>query len=70
MKTRLSSKGRIVLPAKLLEKDHVKPGTEFEVERVRRDQYRLTRRPAHRHEGLVDLLMHYPTKGYFTPIEY
>ena len=69
MKTKLSSKGQIVLPAELREQDRVRPGQEFEVERVRRGQYRLTRRSSHHNKGLVDLLLHCPAKGYFTPIE-
>jgi AbrB family looped-hinge helix DNA binding protein len=69
MKTRLSSKGQIVLPAELREQDRIGPGQEFEVERVRRGEYRLIRRAAHRNEGLIELLLHCPAKGYFTPIE-
>ena len=69
MKTRLSSKGQIVLPAELREQDSIRPGQEFEVERVCRGQYRLTRRAAHRNEGLIDVLLHCPAKGYFTLIE-
>lgn len=69
MRTKISSKGQIVLPAELREQDRIRPGTEFEVERMRRGQYRLTRRTAHRNQGLVDLLLHCPGKGYFTPIE-
>lgn len=69
MKTRLSSKGQLVLPAELREQDRIRPGTEFDVERMRRGQYRLTRRSTHRNAGLVDLLLHCPAKGYFTPIE-
>lgn len=69
MIVRLSSKGQIVLPTQLREQDRIRPGQEFEVERVCRGHYRLTRRPAHRNEGLIDLLLHCPVKGYFTPIE-
>jgi AbrB family looped-hinge helix DNA binding protein len=69
VKTRVSSKGQIVLPAELRERDRIKPGQEFEVERLRRGQYRLVRRPTHRNEGLIDLLLACPEKGYFLPIE-
>ena len=33
MKTRVSSKGQIVLPAELRQRDGISPGQEFEVER-------------------------------------
>lgn len=69
MKTKISSKGQIVLPAELREQDRIRPGTEFDVEQVRPGQYRVTRRSTHRNEGLVDLLLQCPGKGYSTPIE-
>lgn len=43
MKTRISSKGQIVLPAEIREQDRIKAGQEFEVERLDRGEYRLTR---------------------------
>lgn len=69
MRTTVSSKGQIVLPAELRQLDHVEPGQEFDVERVDRGEYRLIRREAPRNEGLVDWLLACPHKGYFVPIE-
>ncbi len=69
MKTRVSSKGQIVLPSELRQEDRIAPGQEFEVERVRCGEYRLVRRPTHPNEGLVDLLLKCPEKGFFVPIE-
>lgn len=69
MKTTVSSKGQIVLPAELREQDRIEPGQEFEVERVDRGEYRLVRRPAHSNEGLVDWLLSCPEKDYFVAIE-
>lgn len=69
MKTTVSSKGEIVLPAELREQDRIEPGQEFEVERVDRGEYRLVRRPAHSNEGLVDWLLSCPEKDYFVVIE-
>ncbi|MGA2440562.1 MAG: AbrB/MazE/SpoVT family DNA-binding domain-containing protein [Tepidisphaeraceae bacterium] len=43
MKTRVSSKGQIVLPAEIRQKDGIKPGQQFEVERTDRGEYRLVR---------------------------
>jgi AbrB family looped-hinge helix DNA binding protein len=69
MKTRVSSKGQIVLPAELREQDHIEPGQEFEVERVDRGEYRLKRCSPPPNQGLVDWLLACPEKGYFVPIE-
>ena len=68
MKTVVSSKGQIVLPAELRKRDGVRPGQEFEIERVNEGEYRLVRRKR-ANEGLVDWLGACPVKGYFVPIE-
>lgn len=68
MKTTVSTKGQIVLPAEIREQDDIEPGQEFEIERVDRGQYRLTRR-TRSNEGVVDWLLACPEKGYFVPIE-
>jgi len=68
MKTRVSSKGQIVLPAKLRELDHIKSGQEFAVERVARGEYRLIRRTAS-NAGVIDWLLACPEKGFFVPLE-
>ena len=69
MKTTVSSKGQIVLPAELRDQDQIEPGQEFEVERLDRGEYRLMRRPTHSNEGLVDWLLDCPEKDFFVPIE-
>jgi AbrB family looped-hinge helix DNA binding protein len=69
MKTTVSSKGRIILPAELRRRDGIEPGQEFEVERVDRGDYRLVRRAPPPNEGLVDWLLACPEKGFFVPIE-
>ena len=69
MKTTVSSKGQIVLPAELRQQDRIEPGQEFEVERLDRGEYRLIRRRRHPNEGLVDWLLSCPDKDYFVPIE-
>jgi AbrB family looped-hinge helix DNA binding protein len=68
MKTRVSSKGQIVLPAELRERDRIEAGQEFEVERLDRGEYRLTRLARPTNEGAVDWLLACPEKGYFVPI--
>ena len=45
MRTVISSKGQLVLPAEIREQDGIKPGQEFEVERIGQGKYLLKRRP-------------------------
>jgi AbrB family looped-hinge helix DNA binding protein len=68
MTTTVSSKGQIVLPAKLRQEDGIRPGEEFEVERVEPGAYLLKRR-ARRNEGMVKLLLACPVKGWFQPLD-
>jgi AbrB family looped-hinge helix DNA binding protein len=68
MKTTVSSKGQIVLPADLRQRDGIEAGQEFEVERLDRGEYRLKRRAPRPNEGAVDWLLACPEKGYFVPI--
>ena len=68
VKTTISSKGQIVLPAEIRELDGIEPGEEFTVERIAHGEYRLLRRARH-NEGLVDWLLSCPDKGFFVAIE-
>jgi AbrB family looped-hinge helix DNA binding protein len=69
MKTTVSSKGQIVLPAEIREQDRIEPGQEFEVERIDRGEYRLKRRAPRPNEGVVDWLLACPEKDYFVPVD-
>jgi len=69
MKTTVSSKGQVVLPAEMRRLDRIEAGQEFEVERIDRGEYRLIRRTPPPNQGLVDWLLACPVKGYFVPIE-
>lgn len=69
MKTRVSSKGQVVLPAELRQQDQIEAGQEFDVERLDRGAYRLVRRAASLNEGVVDWLLACPEKDFFVPIE-
>ena len=69
MRTRVSSKGQIVLPAEVRRQDQVEAGQEFEVERLDRGDYRLVRRASRPNEGVVDWLLACPVRGFFVPIE-
>jgi AbrB family looped-hinge helix DNA binding protein len=68
MTTTLSSKGQVVLPAELRRKDDIRPGERFEIERIDRGEYRLTRLTRCRNAGLVNLLLACPAKGRFRPL--
>jgi AbrB family looped-hinge helix DNA binding protein len=67
VKTTVSSKGQIVLPAELRQRDRIQAGQEFEIERLDRGDYRLVRRTATSSDA-VDWLLACPSKGYFVPI--
>lgn len=69
MKTIVSSKGQVVLPAELRERDRIVAGQRFEVERLEAGQYLLKRLPMPDNEGLVDWLLACPEKDWFQPIE-
>lgn len=69
MRTKVSSKGQIVLPAEIRRRDRIEPGQEFEVERVERGVYRLERRTTSANEGVVDWLLACPAKDFFVPVE-
>ena len=68
MKTKISTKGRIVLPAEIRQRDCIEAGVEFEIERLDAGEYRLVRVPPAPNEGLVDWLLACPGKGYFVPV--
>lgn len=69
MKTKVSTKGQIVLPAEIRNQDRIEAGQEFEVERIDSGEYRLLRRTPPANPGLVDWLLSCPEKGFFEPIE-
>jgi AbrB family looped-hinge helix DNA binding protein len=64
-----STKGQIILPAELRQRDGIESGQEFEVERIDRGEYRLKRKERRRNEGLVKLLLACPIKGWFEPMD-
>jgi AbrB family looped-hinge helix DNA binding protein len=68
VKTTISSKGQLVLPAELRQLDRIEAGQEFDIERVGPGEYRIVRRQP-TNEGTVDWLLACPAKGYFVPIE-
>jgi AbrB family looped-hinge helix DNA binding protein len=65
MKTVVSSKGQIVIPAAIRQQDGILPGQEFEIERGQQGEYLLRRCTGRRNDGLVQLLLACPVKGWF-----
>lgn len=65
----MSSKGQIVLPAEFRQMDRVRPGQEFDIERLDRGDYRLVRRSGPPNEGAVDWLLSCPHKNFFVAID-
>ena len=68
MRTTVSSKGQIVLPAEFRQMDGIEAGQEFDVERLDRGDYRLVRRSPPPNEGAVDWLLACPQKDFFVAI--
>jgi AbrB family looped-hinge helix DNA binding protein len=69
MTTTVSTKGQIVLPAKIRKQDRIEAGQEFEIERVDRGEYLLKRKTRRPNDGLVELLLACPVKGWFQPTD-
>ena len=69
MKTTVSSKGQLVLPAAIRQQDDIQPGQEFEIERLKRGEYRLRRCGPAPNEGVVDWLLACPVKDFFVPLD-
>ncbi|HEV2971051.1 MAG TPA: AbrB/MazE/SpoVT family DNA-binding domain-containing protein [Pirellulales bacterium] len=68
MKTSLSSKGQIVLPADLRQQDALVAGQQFEIERIQAGEYRLKAIPGTGELGIVEWLLSCPVKGWFQPM--
>jgi AbrB family looped-hinge helix DNA binding protein len=69
MKTTVSTKGQIILPAEIRKRDGIEPGQEFDVERIDCGEYLLRRKERRRNAGLVKLLLSCPFKGWFKPMD-
>ena len=69
MDTVLSSKGQIVLPAELRQRDQIRAGQRFDIERLEEGSYLLKRRAVPDNLGLVDWLLACPEKDWFQTVE-
>jgi AbrB family looped-hinge helix DNA binding protein len=69
MKTTVSSKGQIVLPAEIRQQDDIEPGQEFDIDRLDQGKYLLKKRKPRNNQGLVKLLLDCPVKDWFKPMD-
>ncbi len=69
MKTTISAKGQIVIPAEIRREDDIRPGQVFEIDRIDAGEYRLVRRQGPTSRGLTSWLLSCPEKGYFVAVE-
>ena len=69
VRTTVSTKGRIILPAEIRREDDIKSGQEFEIKRIDRGEYLLKRTTKPRNKGLVQLLLSCPVKDWFQPLD-
>lgn len=69
MKTTISTKGQIVLPAELRDADRIAAGDQFDVERIRPGAYMITRVTPPPNLGVVDWLRSCPSADWFTAVE-
>ena len=67
VKTTISTRGQLVLPAELRHRDGVTSGQEFAIEHLGPGICRLERTGTPTSQGLVDLLLECPEKGWFVP---
>ena len=69
MRTTVSTKGQIVLPAELRDQDRIRPGQQFAIERIEAGEYRLKKIAVPENGGLVDWLLSCPEGGWFRPLQ-
>ena len=65
MNTRISSKGQLVLPASIRERDQIEAGDEFWIRRVKSGTYVLQHKKAGSGLAFIDALEKCPVKGWF-----
>jgi AbrB family looped-hinge helix DNA binding protein len=68
MKTMISSKGQIVLPAELRQQDGIRPGQQFQVERVASGHYMLKKLATPGKTDVLDWLRACPDQDWFRPL--
>jgi AbrB family looped-hinge helix DNA binding protein len=67
MRTTISSKGQIVLPADLRDRDRISAGQQFDIERLQSGEY-LLKRVSEPTIDMMDWLLACPEKDWFQTI--
>jgi AbrB family looped-hinge helix DNA binding protein len=68
VRTTISTKGQIVIPAELRFADGIQPGEQFEVDRIAPDAYRLTRIAPPANRGVLSWLRSCPEHDWFVEV--
>lgn len=68
MRTTVSTKGQIVVPAEIRQQDGIEPGQVFEFERVERGEYRLVRRDPPPNDGVLAWLLACPEPDFYVAL--
>jgi AbrB family looped-hinge helix DNA binding protein len=68
MRTMVSTKGQIVLPAELRRQDRIRPGERFDVERLGCGEYLLKKLSGPGQGGVVDWLLACPEEDWYSPL--
>jgi AbrB family looped-hinge helix DNA binding protein len=67
MRTTISSKGQVVLPVEFRQQDHIAPGEQFEIERIKEGEYLLKKiKPPNK--SVFEWLRACPEKDWFERI--
>jgi AbrB family looped-hinge helix DNA binding protein len=69
MRTTVSTKGQIILPAEIRREDDIRSGQQFQIERLDRGEYLLKRMKRSPNEGLIKLLLSCPVNDWFQPLD-
>jgi AbrB family looped-hinge helix DNA binding protein len=69
VKTTISTKGQIVLPAELRDANGIAAGEQFDIARISAGEYRLTRVAPTPNVGVIDWLRSCPATGCFSPCD-
>jgi AbrB family looped-hinge helix DNA binding protein len=69
MRTTVTSNGRIFLAAELRDRDGIRAGQQFAIERIVAGEYLLKKVPVSENAGLTDWLLSCPEKDWFRPLK-
>ena len=68
MRTKVSTKGQIIIPAEIRAEDSIATGDTLDIKKIRKGEYLIRRVEQSPNKGLLEWLLACPVKGYFEPI--